>query len=151
MEKRAEVGGHSYNWVKLLEHGFQTVEFFPERHTFVQWCPYLWEPQVSLPLLPPLSLLHTPFPSFWKEGVWLLGHSHPLSLFIVPSHDLLSHRPRLVLKHRDGPAQPATPLLPAVYSEFPFPSSSCGSASLRLALLEETRMEIETDVGRPVG
>lgn len=62
--------------------------------------PCLWEPQVSLPFRPPLVLSYTPFPSLWREGVWMLGSPpHLPLLFTVPSHDLWRYkRPRLLLK-----------------------------------------------------
>lgn len=79
-----------------------------------------------------------------------LGYSHPLSLFIVPSHDLLNHRPRLVLSIEVGlhTLKPPFYLLCTVSIS---PSSARGSASLGLTLLEETWMEIGRNVGGAVG
>lgn len=73
--------------IRLLPRGTPSV-----------FSPCLWEPQASLSFQPPLVLPYTPFPSLWR-GVWMLGSPPPLPLFFtVPTYDLLSYRPRLVLK-----------------------------------------------------
>lgn len=77
-------------------------DFFPEGPPPV-FSPCLWEPQVSLPFRPPLVLPYTPFPSLWREGVWIPGSPpHLPLLFTVPSHDLWSYKTQAAAEARDA-------------------------------------------------
>lgn len=111
-----------------------------ERDPFVFSCvPAFGDPRSPYSSCPYLLYSTPTFPTSREKEFGSQVTPPSLSLlFVIPSCDLLGHRPRLILKPQRWACTRCSALLPPLQSGPPFSSF----ASRGLILLEETRMEI---------